>query len=280
MTEVERGNLKVKVDINNKDELGKLGTSFNSMITRLEKTGEELQKQHEQQIRQADKLAAIGELASGIAHEIKNPLAGIGSAIQVLAKELNLSGTYREVIDEIMVQLERLNKNTRTLLSFAKPGVLNFLVSDLNEIINKTVFFVRNKAEENNTRIILELEQNLSKILIDSEQIQQVFLNIILNAIQAMPDGGSLSIATRLSENTEKRTKMIAVSFTDTGIGIPKEHLRRIFNPFFTTKNRGTGLGLFISRTIVENHGGHIEVISETGKGTVFTVLLPIRKDI
>ena len=280
MTEVERGNLKVKVDIRNKDELGRLGMSFNSMIARLEKTGVELQKQHEQQMRQAEKLAAIGELASVIAHEIKNPLAGIGSALQVLSKELNLSTTYQEVIDEIMAQLDRLNKNTKALLSFAKPGELKFLESDLNEIINKTVFFIRNKAEEHNTIIILELDQNLSKILIDSEQIQQVFLNIILNAIQAMPDGGSLTIATRLTVNTEQKTKTIAVSLMDTGMGIPKEHLQRIFDPFFTTKNRGTGLGLYISRTIVENHGGHIEVVSEPGKGAVFTVLLPFRKDI
>ena len=280
MTAVEQGDLKVRVNIKNKNELGRLGTSFNSMIISLEQVKSELQKHHEQQMQQAEKLATIGELASGIAHEIKNPLAGISAAIQVLAEECNLRTTHREVIDEIMQQLERLNKNTRDLLSFARPAEPKFLVSDLNEVINRAVFYVKKQAERQNVCLIEELEQGIPNILIDPEQIQQVFLNIMLNAIQAMSTDGCLNITTqRVTDIKFGTPETVKISFTDTGKGIPGDHLRRIFNPFFTTKHRGTGLGLSISRNIVEKHGGRIEMESEPGKGTCITIILTLESE-
>ena len=291
MTEVEQGNFDVKVDIKNKDELGQLGNSFNSMIARLERTNMELLRHHEMQLQQAEKMATIGELASGIAHEIKNPLAGIGAAIQVLADEFDLRNTHSEVVDEIMLQLDRLNKNTRDLLSFARPAEPRFLSGDLNEVVSKAVFFVRKQAEKQKIGIKEELEKQIPKIFLDPEQMQQVFLNIMLNAVQATPEGGNLTISTqkkpeivpviigapgvRGSKDNVSRER-IEISFSDTGKGITEEHLKKIFNPFFSTKHRGTGLGLAISRNIVEKHGGHIEVKSKPGRGTNVTVVLPV----
>ncbi|NOX96785.1 MAG: HAMP domain-containing protein [Nitrospirae bacterium] len=272
MTEVERGNLKAKVNVRSRDELGRLGKSFNSMITRLERANVELQRYYERQMQQAEKLATIGELASGIAHEIKNPLSGIGAAIQVLSEEFNLRTTHREIVDEIMQQLERLNKTTRDLLSFARPAEPRFLAGDLNEIINKAGFFIRKRAEKQNVLIREDLKQDIPHIFLDPEQMQQVFLNIMLNALQAMPKGGELHIKTSQKEDT------VEVAFEDTGKGISPEQLRKIFNPFFTTRHRGTGLGLSICRKIVESHGGSIKVESEPGKGTIFTVILPVKE--
>ena len=277
MTEVEQGNLKARVAVRSKDELGLLGESFNSMIARLDQLRTELKKQHEQQIQQAEKMASIGELASGIAHEIKNPLAGIGAAIQVLAKELKLDVTYREVIDEIMLQLERLDKNTKDLLSFAKPAEVKFLEGDIIEVIRSAIFFIRTQAEKQGIYINEDLEPGIPEINIDPKQMQQVFLNVMLNAVQAMPEGGSLSIVSQVSENIEdSQKKNVELSFIDTGKGIPKEQLKKIFNPFFTTKHRGTGLGLSICWKIVEKHGGHIEVNSDLQKGTNITIVLPV----
>jgi signal transduction histidine kinase len=198
MTEVERGNLNVKVDVKSRDELGRLAGSFNSMIARLDKAKAELQQQYDMQLQQAEKLASIGELASGIAHEIKNPLAGIGAAIQVIADEFNLKNTHSEIINEIMNQLNRLNKNTRDLLSFARPAEPKFFQGDLNEIVNKAVFFVRKQAEKQDVEIIEKLESSIPRIFLDPEQMQQVFLNIMLNAIQATPKGGKMTITTQM----------------------------------------------------------------------------------
>jgi signal transduction histidine kinase len=304
MTEAERGNLDVRVDVKSRDELGKLARSFNSMIARLEQAKQDLQLQHEMQLQQAEKLASIGELASGIAHEIKNPLAGIGAAIQVISDEFNLKSTHSEIVNEIMNQLDRLNKNTRDLLSFARPAEPRFLPGNLNEILNKAIFFVRKQAEKQEVDIIEKMQRGIPKINLDPEQMQQVFLNIMLNAIQATPKGGTLTITTKmkqgilsratgssvaidssresaLSETKDTREfetgKSVEISFNDTGKGIPQEQLNRIFNPFFTTKHRGTGLGLAISRNIVEKHDGTIEVESQPEKGTNVTVVLPVK---
>jgi signal transduction histidine kinase len=280
MTEVERGNLKERVGIKRQDELGKLGKSFDSMIISLEQMEAELQRHHEQQIQQAEKLATIGELASSIAHEIKNPLAGISAAIQVISKEFDLKSTHQEVIEEIMQQMERLNKNTRDLLIFAKPAEPKLFFSNINEVIDKSTFFIRKRAEKQSIRITEDLRPNVPKVLIDPQQIQQVFLNIMLNAVQSMPEGGVLTIATRLSVNgNSHNSKTVDVSFTDTGRGIPQEQFKRIFNPFFTTKHRGTGLGLSISQKIIDKHCGHIEVESEIGKGTKVIVMIPANEE-
>ena len=280
MTEVENGNLKARVEIKSKDELGGLAASFNVMISSIEQLRAELQKQHEQQMQQAEKLAAIGELASGIAHEIKNPLAGISAAIQVLSNELPLDASHQEVIDEIIQQLERLNKNTKDFLSFARPAELKFLQGDINDVIRAVEFLIQKQAEQQKISIERELDSTILKIHMDPEQMQQVFLNISLNALQAMPEGGSLSIESRVSPNPEnEHLRNVVISFLDTGNGIPEEQLRKIFNPFFTTKHRGTGLGLSISQNIVEQHGGHIKVVSDVGKGTRITIVLPVKEE-
>jgi signal transduction histidine kinase len=273
MAKVEAGDLKARVSIDTKDELGKLGESFNSMIVSLDHTKMELQRQHEYQIMQAEKLATIGELASGIAHEIKNPLAGIGAAIQILSDELNLRESHKEIIDEVMNQLGRLNKITKDLLAFARPQDPKFVFSDIVEGIQKATFLIKKRAEDQKIEIITKIDQNIPKVLIDPEQIQQVFLNVMVNAVQAMPEGGKLEIeAVRIAGGS------LRITIADTGKGIPKENLRRIFSPFFTTKHQGTGLGLSICRSIIEKHDGRIDVESRVGAGTRFVITLPSSK--
>jgi signal transduction histidine kinase len=277
MMEVEKGNLSARVNVKNRDELGVLGESFNSMISSLERLGIELSEQHDQQIRQMEKMASLGELSSSIAHEIKNPLAGIGAAIQVLSSELKLEKTHGEVIDEITKQLKRMDKNIKDLLSFARPVEPKFMESNLNEIIERAKFYVKQSAERQNIRIEEGLEPTIPNIFVDPEQMQQVLLNVMLNAVQAMPDGGSLSIVTRLSESMENHDeKGVEVSVSDTGVGIPTDQIHKVFKPFFTTKYRGTGLGLSISQAIVERHGGKLTVRSEPGRGTIINIALPM----
>ena len=280
MTEVEHGNLSARVTVKSRDELGVLSESFNSMISSLEQLGTELQIQHEQQIQRMEKMASLGELSSSIAHEIKNPLAGISAAIQVLSSELKLEETHGEVVTEITQQLKRMDKNIKDLLSFARPAEPKFMVSDLHDVINRAKFYIKQRAEKQNVRIEEDLEPEIPNILIDPQQMQQVFLNVMLNAVQAMPEGGYLSLASRVAGNSGNNNgKEVEISITDTGVGIPPDQLNKIFKPFFTTKYRGTGLGLSISRTIVENHGGKLIVESEKGRGTTISIALPMREE-
>ncbi len=280
MTEVEHGNLSARVTVKSRDELGVLSESFNSMISSLEQLGTELQIQHEQQIQRMEKMASLGELSSSIAHEIKNPLAGISAAIQVLSSELKLEETHGEVVTEITQQLKRMDKNIKDLLSFARPAEPKFMVSDLHDVIHRAKFYIKQRAEKQNVRIEEDLEPEIPNILIDPQQMQQVFLNVMLNAVQAMPEGGYLSLASRLAGNSGNNNgKEVEISITDTGVGIPPDQLNKIFKPFFTTKYRGTGLGLSISRTIVEKHGGKLIVESEKGRGTRISIALPMREE-
>ena len=279
MAEVEQGNLTARFAVGSRDELGLLGESFNSMVGKLEQLQAELRQHHEQQLQHADRLASIGQLASGIAHEIKNPLAGISAAIQILSKELSLSDIHQEIIDEIVEQLTRLNKSAKDLLSFARPPEPRFLEADLNEVIRAAEFLVTKQAEQQKVDIESSLDPNIPLAAIDPGQMQQVFLNIMLNAVQAMPDGGCLSIVTRLVPHGENQQgEDITASFADTGQGIPGTETNKIFGPFYTTKHRGTGLGLSISRNIVERHGGRFDVESEVGKGTRMSIILPLRE--
>ena len=274
MRSVERGDTSARASLKSEDEVGRLGQSFNAMIASLEEAKKQLQEYHEAQIERADRLASLGELASGIAHEIKNPLAGISAAIQVLSCSFPASDPRREVINEILKQVERLNKTVRDFLSFARPVEPQRLRHDLNEVVKKALFLIRKQAENQKVEIKEEYSSQLPAVLIDAEQIQQVLLNILLNAVQAVPQGGQITVVTSGSE----KSRFINVKVRDTGKGIPPENLKKIFEPFFTTKHQGTGLGLSICRRIVEKHGGKILVESEVGKGTTFTVTLPIEE--
>ncbi|MBI4710814.1 MAG: HAMP domain-containing protein [Nitrospirae bacterium] len=287
---IEGGDVAVRMNINKKDELGQLAQSFNRMVESLEAAKKQIEEHHRQQVQKAAKLASLGELASGIAHEIKNPLAGISGAIQILAADFPPNDPKREITDEMQNQVKRLDQAVRDLLLYARPTPPQMSPNNINYILEKTLFFIRQVAAKGNTEIDTEFGKNLPETMLDAAQIQQVFLNLSINAIQAMPDGGNLKISTALKKpkelsgivlsNDNNEEEWLEVKFEDTGVGIAPEDMKKIFNPFFTKKVKGTGIGLSISQRIVEEHGGIITVKSQVGKGSAFTVLLPVKKQI
>ncbi len=237
----------------------------------------------ERQIRRADRLATLGNLAAGIAHEIRNPLAGISGAVQILRDDLSEMDPSREIFDEIVEQIDTLATSIRDFLRFARPAPLQLSPVDINEVVQSVIFLVRTQAEMQEISIVETYEEDLPTIMADAEQIQQVILNIALNALQAIRETqGEVRFKTfRVgalnpgSDPGEAKTKgQIVIEISDNGMGIPSEKLSQIFNPYFTTKSEGTGLGLSIPQRVVEEHGGSISVESDIGKGTTFRVSL------
>jgi hypothetical protein len=274
MAKVEDGDLTVRISHREDDEIGRLVASFNSMVDRLETAKRELEQYHYEQMERADRLASVGEMAAGIAHEIKNPLAGIAAAITILNDDFPEGDSRREIGSEVLEQVKRLDKTVNDLLYFGKPTDPEPVMVDLNVVVKKTLLFASQHRGGKRIEKVVSLSDSLPLVKVDPKQIQQIFLNLILNAVQAMPDGGTLTI--RSEAQGEGTNKMAVVTFADTGTGIPKPLLAKIFTPFFTTKAQGTGLGLAICHKLVEQHGGRLSVESEEGKGTVFTVQLPV----
>jgi signal transduction histidine kinase len=264
MRRVERGDLTAHAEAQRPDEIGELARDFNAMVRSLQSAKKELDESHEKQMQQAGKLASIGELASGIAHEIRNPLAGIGAAVEVLAE--NRAGADGEIVEEIRRQITRLNNTLRELLDFARQREPVVAPCSVSEIVRPMLALIRPDAQKYHIAITEELPAELPPINADSGQAQQAILNVLLNALQAMPAGGHLTVRAQALDGK------VRISVTDTGAGIPRENLQRIFSPFFTTKHRGTGLGLAITRSIMEKHHGHVGVESEPGRGTTFTL--------
>ena len=224
------------------------------------------------QLRQADRLAALGELTAGLAHEIRNPLGSIKGAIEILEGGFDKANPKYEFIGIIKSELDRLNKLVSEFIGFAKPPEPQLMDSDINEIIDSVVRLTGKKAEKQKVNITTDLDRTLPYILVDSEQIKQVLLNIVINGVQAMPEGGNLFV------KTTQANGIVQVSIKDEGIGIAKEKVPRIFDPFFTTKENGTGLGLSISYQLVKKNGGEILVTPNPDQGLTFTIKFPIRR--
>src|SRR4030043_77806 len=281
MKEAEEGDLTVRVSVKSRDEMGKLAENLNIMIEKLHVAKQEAEEYHQELIQRADRMASIGELASGIAHEIRNPLAGIQGAIQILAEGFPEDDARRRVTDEIQKQIYKLERLVKDLLNYAKPVPTNYLPTDMNQLGDKVLtFFMMQRGKPENVEIEKKFSP-LPKTLIDPNSMEQAFLNIILNAQQAMPKGGNFTVSTALlpprkDDGTE--IQEVQVIFEDTGVGISKENLPKIFNPFFSTRSDGTGLGLSITKNIIEEHGGRIEVESQVNMGTKFIITLPATK--
>ncbi|HYN74477.1 MAG TPA: ATP-binding protein [Candidatus Methanoperedens sp.] len=283
MESVEAGKLDGRVDIRSGDELGRLGISFNEMIRKLSEAQSELEKMHHRQLVRADRLASLGEMAAGIAHEIKNPLAGIYGAAQVLSREFPEGDPKREILDEMTGLARRLDNSIRDLLNFARYTEPQFSKANLNDVIDKVLFLLRQIPEGKRAKIVRDFDPAIPEIEMDPEQIKQVFLNLALNALQASPGGCTLTIRTRSEVPPEvgvdpARRRFVMASVSDDGPGIPPDRIGKIFQPFYTTKVSGTGLGLSMTRKILDLHEGRITVRSEPGKGATFTVLLPKEK--
>ena len=247
-----------------------------------EQTIELLEK--EQQLIRADRLATMGELAAGLTHEIKNPLGSILGAAEIIKDDYPPNEKKHEFLEIMIKEVNRLNKVISNFLSFAKVKIPSFKYSNINDVLNSIKDLVEFRLQKENIRVEIGLDKNSEDMLIDAEQLKQALLNIVLNSIQSMKNGGMLKINTHIiSPEDSDRTdismeKFIEILISDTGCGIPKENLSNIFNPFFTTREEGTGLGLAITKRIIEDHGGIISVESVVGQGTSFRVRIPVKK--
>ncbi len=232
----------------------------------------------QEEILRMDRLVSLGKLASGIAHELRNPLAGIKTTAQALGEEMSEDDPRREYLHRITKEIDRLNDLLKTFFSFAKPQNLNLARCHIKDIINEIIPFLIKEIADKGIRFTETYHPQLPKIKVDKSQMHQVFLNLFLNAIQAMPEGGELKIeASPMISDRSKGSKQnfIQVVISDTGRGIPAQIVHKIFDPFFTTKPKGIGLGLSITYQIVKKHGGTIKVNSEWERGTSFIINLP-----
>ncbi|RMF79843.1 MAG: HAMP domain-containing protein, partial [Nitrospirae bacterium] len=268
----EAGDLDARVDLERKDEFGALAEGFNRMMERLKQQQQELEAHHQREMEQSGHLVAVGEMVGVISHELRNPLAGIRSAIQVLVSQAEEGGN-REILKQLDAATQRLDSMLGSTLDLLRPNRMVVEFTDLNEALEQALFFIR-RDRRRGVELKMELAPDLPLIHVDREQIQQVFLNLALNALQAMGKEGTLTITTAQAETPEGRA--LVVRFADTGPGIPPDRIERIFEPLYTTRPDGTGLGLSTSKRIVERHGGTLTVESEVGKGAVFTVTLPL----
>ncbi|MBI3399316.1 MAG: HAMP domain-containing protein [Deltaproteobacteria bacterium] len=241
-----------------------------NIITEMQRLTEERMTM-ERQLFHADKLVSLGELSAGIAHEIGNPLAAIKTVIQAMDEETPFAEEQREYMKRILKEVDRLAAFLKTFSAFAHPSINQSARCRVDSVLKDVIFLVRNEAQKHNIEIDYMMRKDTPEVIIDSDQLKQIFINLILNAIQAMQDGGKIAVSI---ENLDG--KGVKISVSDTGPGIPQEIIGKIFDPFFTTKPSGTGLGLAIVHRIINEHKGEIEVKSEVGKGTIFTVNLPV----
>ncbi|EKD34230.1 MAG: Sensor protein [uncultured bacterium] len=224
----------------------------------------------EKELQRSERLAALGKMAAGVAHELRNPLSSIKGLAVLLKSHFTEPGREAETADVLVKEVERLNRSIGELLDYAKPGQLNKESASIAGILKKTVSLIRIDAEAYGIAIDLHLGGDLPEIKVDQDKLNQVFLNLLLNAIQAMPNGG------RLGVHVERDDRNIIVRIRDTGVGILPENLQRVFDPYYTTKGDGTGLGLAMSAKIVEEHGGQIKIFSTPQEYTEVRVILPI----
>jgi len=248
-----------------RDEFTNLALALNRMLKEL--------KEREEQLIQSRKMAAIGSLTAGIAHEINNPLNNISLTIEALIDEFGewADAEKLEMLRDAFAQVERAAVTVANLLDFTRRDETSFALLSVNDVIRSTANIVRNEVTLNNIHLVMNLSDDLSPIMGNQHNLQQVFLNLFLNAIQAMPDGGELRVT------SNRQDSVVRIDVSDTGKGIPEEILEKIFDPFFTTKEvgKGTGLGLSVSFGIIEKHHGTIRVENRVPKGANFIVTLP-----
>jgi len=291
------GELGYQIDVRSQDEIGELAQSFNALSSqlkaehnenvawtrtleqRVEQKTRELKRAHEHALH-TEKMASIGKMAAVLAHEINNPLSGILTYAKLLRKWLDHEDggidrrtEIRESLDLIASESRRCGDLVKNLLTFSRTTPMNLQATDLNKVIDRSLRLVQHQLDLASIQVQPELDPELPLVLCDGAQIEQVLLALVMNAIDAMPQGGNLWLITKL----DREQGIVRIVIRDDGSGIPPDLLPRLFEPFLTTKEtgRGVGLGLAISRSILERHNGSIEVQSEVGRGTTFTVTLP-----
>jgi signal transduction histidine kinase len=222
-----------------------------------------------------DRLVSLGELSAYVAHEIRNPLTGIRTTVQFVGSKFKPSDPRREDLDDVIKELDRIEQIITGLLMFARPPAARPQPCDVRQVLDKTLAMLDIQLKDSQVRLVREDTEDLPLLETDPDLLQQVFLNLCLNAIQAMPEGGELHVVTGVRRYRTRRS-MVDISFRDTGVGIPRELMERIFDPFFTTRSMGTGLGLPISVQIVRDAGGLITAKNNPGGGATLRVSMPV----
>jgi two-component system NtrC family sensor kinase len=289
---VAAGRLDEPIDIGNKkDEIGYLARSFNKMTERIrDMTGHlnrmnvELEhkieertlelKKTQESVMQSEKLASLGLMAAAIAHEINNPLTAVLTYSALLAKQAPDGSETKEDLEVIVSETTRCRSIVRGLLDFARETEFRQKSVNINQLLEETIALLKHQVMFQDIDIVKNMAAYLPDTIMDADQVKQVFINMMLNAADAMPNGGKLFVRT----SSDYIQNEITIEFTDTGVGIPERDVKRIFDPFFTTKEkgRGTGLGLSVSYGIVQRHGGSIDVKSRVGQGTTFMITFPV----
>jgi two-component system NtrC family sensor kinase len=272
--EVAKGNLEAQVEIQTKDELEYLAESFNSMAKALKNRDEQLKEFTRQRIMESERLALIGQLSANVAHELNNPLQGIVTFSHLLLEDTSCDGHQKKFVETIVGQANRCRDIIRGLLDFSRQRKPDKTYCDINAVLGDCLSLVENQASFHNIKITKIFQEDLPMAVIDPAQIERVFINLIINASEAMDGSGELILRTQ----TNPQKEFIEIMVSDTGVGISKENINKIFDPFFTTKDvgHGTGLGLAISYGIIKSHKGTITVDSEVGKGSTFQVRIPV----
>lgn len=285
------GRLDRRMHIESDGEIGQLSLAFDNMADSLQAAQETLEQKvaertealehSQQQLLQAAKLASIGELAGGVAHEINNPASIMLMRIAQLEEELGALNVSEEATEDVAVigrQVEKISRIVSGLLTFSRRSTTELRPLDVNDVVRRTVHLMEDLVKSRGIELELDLAGALPRTRGDSSQIEQVLLNLVNNALDAMPRGGRITFITRVSGGDENRGPAVKLSVVDTGTGIAPEHLDRIFDPFFTTKEpgEGTGLGLSVSYGIAEQHGGVLEASSAPDVGTRFDLRLPV----
>ena len=270
---VAAGNLDFRVDVDRRDEVGQLATTFNEMIDGLRS-----KRELEEKLNQTERSAAIGRLTQSVAHEIRNPLNVINLSIDHVGSKYAPDDEPRRtqlnrILSTIKDEVERLKRLVNDLLNYGRPPRLAVENVDINKLFEETMALIRPQAEEQRVQVTVEEDGLAVEVRGDRERLKSCLSNIAINALQAMPNGG------KLSARITKSNGLVEVSISDTGVGITEEALSKIFEPYFSTKQTGFGLGLAVTKAIIEEHQGSIAVASTPGAGTTFTVKLPAATD-
>jgi two-component system sensor histidine kinase AtoS len=267
---LKEGDLDYRVE-GLKDEFGKVADAFNEMSASLKEQMIKMQR--------TEQMVVLGELSAGLAHEIKNPLTGIKLSLEVISNEASISKENKDIMLKLTDECRRIDSLLKNLLNFAKPPQPKLVLIDINSVLDKTISFSLQHASllanaDASIKVSKDLDKKIPEIMADPIKLQQAFLNLLLNAVHAMPDGGTLSVLT----SYDKEANIIRIKLSDTGKGIDNEVISRIFQPFFTTKPKGTGLGLAITKRIIEQHDGTLNVENNQDGGAAFTISIPVSK--
>ncbi|MDP6776954.1 MAG: ATP-binding protein, partial [Candidatus Latescibacteria bacterium] len=301
--QVAKGNLDHRIPIRSQTEIGRLASSFNQMAEELGRAREQitdwtqtLAQRVEEKTRslrdaqaklvQSEKMASLGALSAAVAHEINNPLSGVLTYTRLLSKIVGRNGPdpgrvedIQKYLDSMESEVARCGKIVGNLLEFSRQSGIVVTEVGLNGLVEKALFLVEHRLEMQEIRLAREMSSGLPDVVCDADQIQQAILAILINAVEAMPDGGTLKVTTRRTGDLEEVGAGVEIDIADTGVGIPRDVLPRLFEPFFTTKQdkKGVGLGLSVAYGIVRRHQGRIDVRSDEGQGTTFVIGLPER---